>query len=166
VDGARQPRLPQASRLLITADAGGTGGYRHRVWKSELAALAAETGLQITVCPFPPGTSKWNKIQHRLFSHITFNWRGRPLTSHEVIVKTIAATTTRSGLRVEAALDTGDYPPAWRSASNASTPYRSGGTPLTAPGTTPCTPAPPPPSPSPSLNKTDLRAGARPCSAG
>jgi transposase len=101
---------PQATRLLITADAGGSNGYRYRVWKSELAALAAETGLQVTVCHFPPGTSKWNKIEHRLFSHITFNWRGRPLTSHEVVVKTIAATTTRSGLRVEAALDTGDYP--------------------------------------------------------
>jgi transposase len=101
---------PQATRLLITADAGGSNGYRHRVWKSELATLAAETGLQVTVCHFPPGTSKWNKIEHRLFSHITFNWRGRPLTSHEVVVKTIAATRTSGGLRVEATLDTGDYP--------------------------------------------------------
>jgi len=101
---------PKASRLLITADAGGSNGYRYRVWKSELATLAAETGLQITVCHFPPGTSKWNKIEHRLFSHITMNWRGRPLTSHEVVVKTIAATRTSGGLRVEAALDTGDYP--------------------------------------------------------
>jgi hypothetical protein len=101
---------PQATRLLITADAGGSNGYRYRVWKSELAALAAETGLAITVCHFPPGTSKWNKIEHRLFSHITLNWRGRPLTSHEVVVKTIEATRTRTGLRVEAALDTGDYP--------------------------------------------------------
>jgi transposase len=101
---------PQASRLLITADAGGSNSYRYRVWKSELAALAAQTGLQVTVCHFPPGTSKWNKIEHRLFSHITFNWRGRPLTSHAVVVKTIAATTTRSGLRVEAALDPGDFP--------------------------------------------------------
>jgi len=101
---------PKASRLLITADAGGSNGYRYRVWKSELATLAAETGLQITVCHFPPGTSKWNKIEHRLFSHITMNWRGRPLTSHEVVVKTIAASRTSGGLRVEAALDTGDYP--------------------------------------------------------
>jgi transposase len=101
---------PQATRLLITADAGGSNGYRHRVWKGELAALAAETGLVVTVCHFPPGTSKWNKIEHRLFSHVTMNWRGRPLTSHEVVVKTIAATTTRTGLRVEAALDPGDYP--------------------------------------------------------
>ena len=101
---------PQATRLLITADAGGSNSYRYRVWKGELAALAAETGLAITVCHFPPGTSKWNKIEHRLFSHITLNWRGRPLTSHQVVVQTIAATRTSGGLRVEAALDTGDYP--------------------------------------------------------
>ena len=101
---------PQARRLLITADAGGSNGYRTRAWKAELAALAAETGLEITVCHFPPGTSKWNKIEHRLFSHITMNWRGRPLTSHEVIVQTIAATTTRTGLRVHAELDTSTYP--------------------------------------------------------
>ncbi|WP_280909099.1 ISAzo13 family transposase [Streptomyces sp. SAI-090] len=101
---------PKASRLLITSDAGGSNGYRYRVWKSELAALAAETGLTITVCHFPPGTSKWNKIEHRLFSHITHSWRGRPLTSHEVVIETIAATRTRAGLRVEAHLDPGDYP--------------------------------------------------------
>jgi transposase/predicted DNA-binding protein YlxM (UPF0122 family) len=101
---------PTASRLLITADAGGSNGYRYRVWKSELAGLAAQTGLAITVCHFPPGTSKWNKIEHRLFAHITMSWRGRPLTSHEVVVKTIAATRTRSGLRIEATLDPGDYP--------------------------------------------------------
>jgi transposase len=101
---------PGAARLLITADAGGSNSYRYRVWKSELAALAAETGLVITVCHFPPGTSKWNKIEHRLFSHITMNWRGRPLTSHEVVVQTIAATRTSGGLRVEAVLDPGDYP--------------------------------------------------------
>src|ERR671933_828528 len=104
------PDYPQASRLLITADAGGSNSYRHHVWKSELAAFAAETGLLITVCHFPPGTSKWNKIEHRLFSSITLNWRGRPLTSHEVVVKTIAATRSNGGLRVEATLDTGDYP--------------------------------------------------------
>ena len=101
---------PGASRLLITADAGGSNSCRYRVWKSELAALAAETGLVITVCHFPPGTSKWNKIEHRLFSHITMNWRGRPLTSHEVVVQTIAATRTSRGLRVGAVLDPGDYP--------------------------------------------------------
>jgi hypothetical protein len=98
-----------ARRLLITADAGGSNGYRTRAWKAELAALAVETGLEITVCHLPPGTSKWNKIEHRLFSHITMNWRGRPLSSHEVIVNSIAATTTRTGLTVTAELDTHTY---------------------------------------------------------
>jgi hypothetical protein len=101
---------PDATRLLITADGGGSNGYRTRLWKTELAALAAETGLVITVCHLPPGTSKWNKIEHRLFAHISMNWRGRPLTSHEVIVNTIAATTTSTGLRVHAELDTAAYP--------------------------------------------------------
>jgi transposase len=101
---------PSALRLLITADAGGSNSYRYRLWKAELAALAAETGLEITVCHFPPGTSKWNKIEHRLFSQITMNWRGRPLTSHQVVVATIASTRTRTGMRVHAELDTGDYP--------------------------------------------------------
>jgi transposase len=100
---------PLARRLLITADAGGSNGYRTRAWKAELAALAVETGLEITCCHFPPGTSKWNKVEHRLFSAITLNWRGRPLTSHEVIVQTIAATTTATGLRVHAELDTATY---------------------------------------------------------
>ena len=104
------PGYPDAARLLITADAGGSNSYRTRAWKTELAALAAQTGLDITVCHFPPGTSKWNKIEHRLFSAISMNWRGRPLTSHEVIVQTIAATTTRTGLTVRAQLDTGLYP--------------------------------------------------------
>jgi hypothetical protein len=103
-------QYPAASRLLITADAGGSNSYRYRVWKAELAAFAADTGLTVMVCHFLPGTSKWNKIEHRLFSHITMNWRGRPLTSHEVVLNTIAATTTRSGLRVEAALDEDFYP--------------------------------------------------------
>jgi len=101
---------PGARRLLITADAGGSNSYRYRLWKAELAVLAAETGLDITVCHFPPGTSKWNKIEHRLFSQITMNWRGRPLTSHEVVVATIASTRTRTGLQVHAELDTGSYP--------------------------------------------------------
>ena len=101
---------PGARRLLITADAGGSNGYRTRAWKAGLAALALQTGLEITVCHFPPGTSKWNKIEHRLFSHITMNWRGRPLTSHEVIVNSIAATTTATGLTVHAELDPGSYP--------------------------------------------------------
>jgi transposase len=105
---------PDATRLMITADAGGSNGYRTRAWKIELAALAAETGLTITVGHLPPGTSKWNKIEHRLFSHITMNWRGRPLTSHEVMVATIAATTSRTGLHVRATLDTNTYPLAVR----------------------------------------------------
>jgi hypothetical protein len=102
--------LPQATRLLITADAGGSTGDRTRVWKRELARLAAETGLTISVCHLPPGTSKRNRIEHRLFSHITTNWRGRPPTSHEVIVQSIAAITTRSGLRVHAELDNSTHP--------------------------------------------------------
>jgi transposase len=109
-DGQGAAAYPAARRLLITADAGGSNGYRTRAWKAELAALAAQAGLEITCCHFPPGTSKWNAIEHRLFSHISMNWRGRPLTSHEVIVNTIAATTTATGLRVRAALDTGTYP--------------------------------------------------------
>src|SRR5690242_18066131 len=109
-DAAGSSQYPRARRLLITADAGGSNGYRTRAWKTGLAALAAETGMEITVCHFPPGTSKWNKIEHRLFSHITMNWRGRPLTSHDVIISSIAATTTRTGLTVDARLDDGTYP--------------------------------------------------------
>jgi transposase len=101
---------PEATRLLITADAGGSNSYRYRLWKAELAAFAEESGLAVTVCHYPPGTSKWNKIEHRMFAHITMNWRGRPLTSHEVVVQAIAATRTRAGLRIEAELDTGAYP--------------------------------------------------------
>jgi len=101
---------PAARRLLITADAGGSNGYRTRAWKTGLAGLARETGLEITCCHFPPGTSKWNKIEHRLFSRITMNWRGRPLASHEVIVNSIAAAATRTGLKVHAELDDGTYP--------------------------------------------------------
>jgi|HubBroStandDraft_6_1064221.scaffolds.fasta_scaffold94262_2 hypothetical protein len=107
---AGQAAYPAAGRLLVTADAGGSNGYRTRAWKAGLADLAAETGLDITVCHFPPGTSKWNKIEHRLFSHISMNWRSRPLTSHEVVVETIAATVTRAGLTVRAQLDEGLYP--------------------------------------------------------
>jgi Rhodopirellula transposase DDE domain len=108
--GVGQATYPDARRLLITADAGGSNGYRARAWKAELAALAVQIGLEITVTHLPPGTSKWNRIEHRLFSAITMNWRGRPLTSHEVIVNSIAATTTRTGLTVAAALDTAAYP--------------------------------------------------------
>ena len=100
---------PGATKLLITADAGGSNGSRLRLWKVELARLAVELGMQISVSHLPPGTSKWNRIEHRLFSQISMNWRGRPLTSHEVIVETITATTTRTGLTVHAALDTGTY---------------------------------------------------------
>ena len=99
-----------ADRLLICADGGGSNGYRLRAWKTGLAALAQETGLAITVCHLPPGTSKWNKIEHRLFSHISMNWRGRPLTSHQVIIDLIGATTTRTGLKVHAELDDTIYP--------------------------------------------------------
>ncbi len=101
---------PDAEKLLVCADGGGSNGHRLRAWKTELAALAAETGLTITVCHLPPGTSKWNKIEHRLFSHISMNWRGRPLTSHQVIVDLIGATTTRTGLKVHAELDNATYP--------------------------------------------------------
>jgi transposase len=101
---------PKASRLLITADCGGSNGYRRRIWKYELSNLAKETGLKISVCHFPVGTSKWNKIEHRLFSQITMNWSGRPLTSLEVIVNLIAATKTKEGLTVDRNLDTEQYP--------------------------------------------------------
>jgi transposase len=103
-------RYPNATSLLVTADAGGSNGYRLRLWKLELQKFADETGLAVSVCHFPPGTSKWNKIEHRLFSAISANWRGTPLVSHEVIVNLIAATTTRTGLRVQSELDTNAYP--------------------------------------------------------
>jgi len=105
-----QPSYPDATRLLITADAGGSNGSRLRLWKLELQKLADETGLRIVVCHFPPGTSKWNKIEHRLFSFISQNWRGKPLRSFEAIVSLIAATTTSTGLRVHAELNTETYP--------------------------------------------------------
>jgi transposase len=101
---------PDAKKLLITADSGGSNGARVRLWKMELQKLAAETGLEISVCHLPPGTSKWNKIEHRLFSFISQNWRGKPLVSHQVIVNLIAATTTKMGLRVRAEIDPGKYP--------------------------------------------------------
>jgi hypothetical protein len=105
-----KPAYPDATRLLITADSGGSNGARVKLWKVELQAFANETGLEIQVSHFPPGTSKWNKIEHRLFSAITLNWRGKPLVSHEVIVSLIQATRTRKGLRVRAALDQRHYP--------------------------------------------------------
>jgi hypothetical protein len=103
-------RYPVARKLLVTADAGGSNSYRNRLWKVELGRLAAETGLEITVCHYPPGTSKWNKIEHRLFSFITKNWRGRPLTSYRTIVELVSATKTTTGLRVLAEWDQGYYP--------------------------------------------------------
>jgi transposase len=101
---------PQAKRLLITADGGGSNGTRCRLWKVELQRLADEIGLPISVCHFPPGTSKWNKIEHRMFCHITENWRGRPLVSREVVVNLIGSTTTKTGLEIRAELDGGSYP--------------------------------------------------------
>ena len=107
-DGAG--RYPAAARLLICADSGGSNAARARAWKVELARLAAETGLQVTCCHYPPGTSKWNKVEDRLFAQITRNWRGRPLTSHQAVVEPISATTTTTGLTVCAELDTSEYP--------------------------------------------------------
>ena len=103
-------RYPQATRLVVTADCGGSNGARVRLWKRELQTLANELGIRITVCHLPPGTSKWNKIEHRLFSFITQNWRGRPLVSYQTIVQLIAATTTDAGLKVRCEIDTNTYP--------------------------------------------------------
>ncbi len=101
---------PDATRLLITADAGGCNDPRRWTWKKHLHAFAIDSGLEIMVCHYPPGTSKWNKIEHRMFCHITANWRGRPLTSYQVVIETIAATTTSTGLTIGADLDTSSYP--------------------------------------------------------
>jgi len=109
-DMVGQHAYPDAQRLLITADAGGSNGHRVRLWKVELGRLAARSGLEITVCHFPPGTSKWNRIEHRLWSAVSMNRRGLPLTSHEVVVNLIGATTNKQGLKVQALLDTGSYP--------------------------------------------------------
>ncbi|NTW88793.1 MAG: ISAzo13 family transposase [Desulfobulbaceae bacterium] len=105
-----KPLYPDAKELIITADGGGSNGSRVRLWKLELQQLSDELGIPIRVSHFPPGTSKWNKIEHRLFSHISMNWRGQPLVSHEVMVNLIAATTTRKGLKVKAGLDSNHYP--------------------------------------------------------
>jgi hypothetical protein len=104
-----KPRFPDAHKLLITADAGGSNGHRVKLWKIELAKLAEETGLDITVCHYPTGTSKWNKIEHRMFSFISMNWRGRPLDSYRTIIELISATTTKSGLKVRAERDRNYY---------------------------------------------------------
>lgn len=103
-------RYPEATEVLITADGGGSNGTRLRLWKKCLQELASATGLTVHIRHFPPGTSKWNKIEHRLFAQITQNWRGRPLTSRQVVVKLIGATTTETGLKVRAALDENHYP--------------------------------------------------------
>jgi hypothetical protein len=108
--GDGREAYPAAAELLISCDSGGSNNFRSRLWKVELGRFADESGLQLTVCHLPPGTSKWNKIEHRLFSHISMNWRGRPLVSHEVVVNLIAATTTQEGLRVHAERDLGRYP--------------------------------------------------------
>lgn len=105
-----QARYPEARSLLITADCGGSNGARVRLWKRELQALANELRLTITVCHLPPGISKWNKVEHRLFSFITQNWRGKPLVSYQAIVQLIAATTTRTVLKVKSEIDTATYP--------------------------------------------------------
>jgi len=110
-NGMGRPLYPGAVRLLIVADGGGSNGSRVRLWKLELQKLADELGLVMDVCHLPPGTSKWNKIEHRLFSFITQNWRGKPLVSHEVIVSLIAATTNTKGLKVRCELDTNAYAP-------------------------------------------------------
>ena len=104
-----QPRFPDATTLLITADAGGSNGHRVKLWKVELAKLAAETGLAITVCHYPPGTSKWNRIEHKMFSFISMNWRGRPLVSYRTIIELISATTTAKGLTIRAEEDLNYY---------------------------------------------------------
>ena len=101
---------PRARDLLITADGGGSNGYRVRLWKVALQAFANETALTVRVCHFPPGTSKWNKIEHRMFSFISLNWRGKPLVSHEIVVNLIGSTRTDKGLTIQAELDTGLYP--------------------------------------------------------
>jgi len=106
-----RPMYEQAKRLLITADCGGSNGYRVRLWRLQLQRLADECGLEVQVCHFPPGTSKWNKIEHRMFCHITNNWRGRPLLSRQVVVNLIGSVTTDQGLRVTAALDENTYQP-------------------------------------------------------
>jgi hypothetical protein len=102
-------RYPKAKKILIMSDGGGSNGIRSRLWKAALQALSNKLGMPASVCHFPPGTNKWNKIEHKMFSHITQNWRGRPLVSHEVIVKLIANTITKTGLKISAKLDKGSY---------------------------------------------------------
>jgi hypothetical protein len=128
-------RYPNARSLLITADGGGSNGSRVRLWKLELQKLADELGVPITVCHLPPGTSKWNRIEHRLFSFITGNWRGKPLVSHQVIVQLIAATTTTTGLKVRCELDPNAYPAGIKVSDDGSKPSILPATTFTANGT-------------------------------
>jgi Rhodopirellula transposase DDE domain len=171
---AGKQAYPAATRLLVTCDAGGNNGWRNRAWKTGLAALAAETGLAVTVCHFPPGTSKWNKIEHRLFSQITHAWRGRPLTSHDVIINTIGAVTTTTGLSVTAALDSNTYPTGTKTTAAQITQLEHAGA-LTRhafhgewnytlhPAPAPAEPGPPPePAPEPDLRSQVLDALTRP----
>ena len=129
-------RYPQATRLMITADAGGSNAYRSRAFKVDLARLAATIGLAITVCHMPPGTSKWNKVEHRLFSFISMNWRGKPLTTYRVIVELIAATTTAPACASKPTSTPATTRPARRSPTNSSTPSPSVATTGTPTGTT------------------------------
>jgi hypothetical protein len=122
-----QQRYPKATELMITADGGGSNGSRVRLWKLELQKLANEIKIPIVVSHLPPGTSKWNKIEHRLFSYISMNWRGQPLISHEVIVNLIAATTTQKGLKVYAQLDDSSYPAGIKVSDAAFNPFSSFG---------------------------------------
>jgi hypothetical protein len=130
-------KYPDARRILITADGGGSNGHRPWLWKFELARLAAATGLGIIVCHCPPGTSKWNKIEHRLFSRITHNWRGRPLETYQTIVNLIASTTTATGLTVQCELDPNLYPTKINLPSSKRKLYPSHGTISMATGITP-----------------------------
>ena len=129
-------RYPAAAILTITADCGGANSNRVRLWKTECQRLADSTGLQIQICHFPPGTSKWNKVEHRLFSFMSLNWRGKPLESHEVIINLIAATTTSTGLKVYASSTSAPIPPRSKSPTNSSLPSTSPGTRSTVTGTT------------------------------
>ena len=128
---------PNATRLLITADCGGSNGYRVRLWKLELQRLGDETGLALSVSHFPPGTSKWNKIEHRLFSFITQNWRGKPLISYQVIIDLIAATTTTKGLTMRSVLDENTYEKGRTVSDEERPPSTSSPMPSTGNGTTP-----------------------------
>ena len=135
------PRYPNARRVLITADCGGSNGYRVRLWKRELQKLADELGIEIQVCHFPPGTSKWNKIEHRMFCHITNNWRGRPLVSREVVVNLIGCTTTEAGLHIRSQLDENTYETGSRCRTKSLLNWPSSGTSFMVNGTTACAPA-------------------------